>query len=64
VDLALDEPALLLAPVAYLDALRGLGEGLGWTLVSSERAQRFLRAILLAGPAPLELLPSAVLEQL
>lgn len=64
VDLALDEPALLLAPVAYLEDLRGLGESLGWTLGSGERAQRFLRAVLLAGPAPLELLDAAVLEQL
>ena len=64
VDLALDEPALLLAPVAYLDALRGLGESLGWTRGSIERAQRFLRAVLLAGPAPVELLSAAVLEQL
>ena len=63
VDLALDEPARLLGPVAQLDALRALGSRMGWRPGRPERGRAFLGAVLEAGPAPVELLEAALVEQ-
>lgn len=63
VDLALDEPARLLGPVAQLDALRALGNRMGWRAGRPDRGRAFLRAVLEAGPAPVELLEAALVEQ-
>ena len=63
VDLALDEPARLLGPVAQLDALRVLGRRMGWRTGRPERGRAFLGAVLEAGPAPVELLEAALVEQ-